>query len=110
MLSFLLELMRKQSYDNAAALNDWYDESILATYGLDSLDISSLLMQTGYLTIGDVRKDFDEIQYRLDFPDRKVQETFNRRLIEFYAGGEKSRESWSLVRMHREPEQLPDCP
>ncbi len=99
--SFLLELMRQQSYDHEAALNDWYDESIFAAYELDSLDITGMLWQTGYLTIKDIRNDGDETEYRLDFPDREVQETFNRRLIEFYAGKEKSRDAWSLVRKFR---------
>ena len=59
-----------------------------------------MLWQTGYLTIKDIRND-DETEYRLDFPDKEVQETFNRRLIEFYAGKEKSRDAWSLVRQFR---------
>ena len=99
--SFLLELMRKQSYDHEAALNDWYDESIFAAYELDNLNITGMLWQTGYLTIKDIRNDYDELQYKLDFPDKEVQETFNRRLIEFYAGEEKSRDAWSLVRKFR---------
>ncbi len=99
--SFLLEQMRKQSYDHEAALDCWYDESVFAAYELDRLDITGLLWQTGYLTIKDVRMDGDELQYRLDFPDREVQETFNRRLIEFYAGNEKSTEAWSLARQFR---------
>ncbi len=99
--SFLLELMREQSYDHEAALNDWYDESIFAAYELDSLDITGMLWQTGYLTIKDIRRDDDETEYRLDFPDREVQETFNRRLIEFYAGKERSRDAWSLARKFR---------
>ena len=99
--SFLLELMRKQSYDHEAALNDWYDESVFAAYELNRLDITGLLWQTGYLTIKDVRRNGVEREYSLDFPDREVQETFNRRLIEFYAGTEKSSEAWSLTRQFR---------
>ena len=60
-----------------------------------------MLWQTGYLTIKDIRRDDDETEYRLDFPDKEVQETFNRRLIEFYAGKKRSREAWSLVRKFR---------
>ena len=93
--------MRQQAYDHEAALNDWYDESIFAAYELDCLDITGMLWQTGYLTIKDVRRDGDETEYRLDFPDKEVQETFNRRLIEFFAGKERSREAWSLVRKFR---------
>ncbi len=96
--SFLLELMRSRSYDHEAALNDWYDESVFAAYELERLDITGLLWQTGYLTIKDVQSDGFDMQYRLDFPDREVQETFNRRLIEFYAGEDNSREAWSCAR------------
>jgi len=96
--SFLLELMGKRAYDHEAALNDWYDESVFAAYELERLDITGMLWQTGYLTIKDVQSDGFDMQYRLDFPDREVQETFNRRLIEFYAGEESSREAWSCAR------------
>ena len=64
-----------------------------AAYELERLDITGLLRQTGYLTIKDVQSDGFDTQYRLDFPDREVQETFNRRLIEFYAGEDNSREA-----------------
>ncbi|MBR6059741.1 MAG: AAA family ATPase, partial [Victivallales bacterium] len=96
--SFLLELMRRQAYDHEAALNDWYDESVFSAYELDRLDITGLLWQTGYLTIKDIQNDGFDMLYRLDFPDREVQETFNRRLIEFYAGEENSRDAWSFAR------------
>ena len=87
--SFLLELMRKQSYDHEAALNDWYDESIFSAYELDSLDITGLLWQTGYLTIKEIRQEITGIQYRLDFPDQEVKQTFMTRLLEYYASVEK---------------------
>jgi Protein of unknown function (DUF1703)./Predicted AAA-ATPase. len=84
--SFLLELMRKQSYDYEAALKMWYGESIFAAYELEKLDITGLLWQTGYLTIKDIREDAFGMLYRLDFPDREVQSTFTSRLIKTYAG------------------------
>ena len=99
--TFLLELMGKQAYEPEKAFNDWYDESVFSAYEIQRLDITGLLWQTGYLTIKDVRRDADECQYRLDFPDREVRETFNRRLIEFFAGADRSREAVSLVRQFR---------
>ena len=45
-----------------------------------------------------MQSDGLDMLYRLDFPDREVQETFNRRLIEFYAGENNSREAWSCAR------------
>ncbi len=84
--SFLLDLMRRQSYDHEAALKEWYGEGVFSAYELDSLDITGLLWQTGYLTIKDIRQGIAGTRYRLDFPDREVRETFMNRLLEFYAG------------------------
>ena len=95
--SFLLRLMQDKSYTPEDALTRWYNERIFAAYELDRLDITGLLWQTGYLTIKEIRRDDDELQYRLDFPDREVQETFSQRLIEFYAGEKASDEASDLV-------------
>ena len=96
---FLLKLMEKQAYDHESALNKWYGESIFSSYELDHLDITGMLWQTGYLTIKDVSKDEYGMLYRLDFPDKEVQATFNGRLIEFYAGEGRGNEILSQLRM-----------
>ena len=84
--SFLLDLMAKQGYDHEAALNEWYSEGIFSAYELDHLDITGMLWQTGYLTIKEIRRGITGMQYRLDFPDMEVRQTFMNRLLEFYAG------------------------
>ena len=84
--SFLVKLMEKRAYDHEAALKDWHDEGIFAAYELDRLDITGMLWQTGYLTIKDVRRGITGTQYRLDFPDQEVKQTFMGRLLELYAG------------------------
>jgi hypothetical protein len=99
--SFLLKLMGDKAYSPETALTRWYNERIFAAYELDKLDITGLLWQTGYLTIKDVRKDDDELQYRLDFPDREVQETFSQRLIDLYAGSACSDEASDLVQQFK---------
>ena len=97
--TFLLELMGKQAYDHEAALQKWYGESIFAAYELDRLDITGMLWQTGYLTIKDIDKDDYGMLYRLDFPDKEVQATFNGRLIEFYAEEGRGNEILAQMRM-----------
>ena len=82
--SFLLELMRKQSYNFEAALNGTYDESIFAAYELERLDITGLLWQTGYLTIKELVPGLRRMKYRLDFPDYEVEDTFMTRLLEYF--------------------------
>ncbi|MBP5639490.1 MAG: PD-(D/E)XK nuclease domain-containing protein, partial [Victivallales bacterium] len=81
---FLLKLSRNKAYDYEDALGKWYGEGIFSAYELDKLDITGLLWQTGYLTIKETRRGRSGLQYRLDFPDHEVAETFNLRLLEFY--------------------------
>ena len=84
--SFLLGLMRRESYDHEAALTKWYGENVFSSYELDRLDVTGLLWQTGYLTIKGVRRGITGMQYQLDFPDREVKQTFMGRLLEEYEG------------------------
>ncbi len=82
--SFLLKLARDREYDYEAALTRFYGESVFSAYELDRLDVTGLLWQTGYLTIKETRQGRSGLQYRLDFPDHEVAETFNMRLLEYY--------------------------
>jgi len=81
---FLLEQMKKRSYDFEAALNETYDEGIFAAYELDSLDLTGLLWQTGYLTIKELVPGLRKVKYRLGFPDYEVEDTFMNRLLEHF--------------------------
>ena len=97
--SFLLELMHRQSYDFEAALNSTYDEGIFSAYELDSLDITGLLWQTGYLTIRELVPGLRRVKYRLGFPDYEVEDTFMNRLLEHFcnvprATGENTMETF----------------
>ncbi|MBQ6472285.1 MAG: ATP-binding protein [Victivallales bacterium] len=82
--SFLLGLMRRQSYSLEAALNGTYDESVFAAYELDRLDVTGLLWQTGYLTIRELVPGLRRMKYRLGFPDYEVEDTFMTRLLEHF--------------------------
>ena len=89
MPSFLLKIAREKAYDYEAALSEWYDKSVFSAYELDQLDVTGLLWQTGYLTIKEVRQGRRGLQYRLDFPDMEVMDTFSMRLLEYYGKVEK---------------------
>ena len=111
MPSFLLKVARDQDYDYEAALTRFYDESIFSAYELDRLDITGLLWQTGYLTIKEVRREDEGLQYRLDFPDKEVQATFTEKVIEFLVGVKQGDEASSLARQLRtairKPQRIP---
>ena len=101
MPSFLLKVAQDQDYDYEAALTRFYDESVFSAYELDRLDITGLLWQTGYLTIKEVRREEEGLQYRLDFPDKEVQTTFTEKVIEFLVGIKQGDEASSLARQLR---------
>ena len=70
--TFLLEEMKKHrkfDFENAVTSSDLLDK-----YDLDNLDLTSLLFQTGYLTI----KEYDYLNdiIRLDYPNREVRTSF----------------------------------
>ena len=110
MPTFLLKVARDKDYDYEAALTRFYSESIFSAYELDRLDVTGLLWQTGYLTIKEVRKDVDGMLYRLDFPDKEVQETFTEKLLVFLVGDIKGDEASYLAREFRMTIRKDDLP
>ena len=70
--TFLLEEMKKHrkfDFENTVTSSD-----LLNKYDLDNLDLTSLLFQTGYLTVKEY--DFMEDIIRLDYPNREVRTSF----------------------------------
>ena len=83
---FLLELARDRYYDYEEELGKFHYENIFSAYDFDHLDITGLLWQTGYLTIKEVTTaPRGEDRYLLDFPDFEVADSFNLRILEYYA-------------------------
>jgi hypothetical protein len=83
--TFLIDLLKKYDYnldklDNYEAVEDDF-----STYEVGQLQVLPLLVQTGYLTIIKAFKKFDSLCYILDFPNREVRESFNRRLAQSYS-------------------------
>ena len=83
--TFLIDLLKKYDYnlnklDNYEAVEDDF-----STYEIEHLQVLPLLVQTGYLTITKAFKKFDSLCYILDFPNREVKESFNRRLAQSYS-------------------------
>ena len=62
------------------------DESVLGTYEPDRADLTTLLFQTGYLTITDMRVFGDERTYTLDFPNIEVRNSFLKEVVPAYTG------------------------
>jgi len=85
--TFLLQLMKKTSFDFEKALGMPVEETVFKSYELGSLDPMGLLWQTGYLTIKQVNtRRLGTARYLLGFPDFEVEQTFNTQLHACYTG------------------------
>lgn len=59
------------------------DGSIFESYDIENLGITSMLLQTGYLTIKDIETVGTRTKYILSYPNEEVKESF---LKHFLAG------------------------
>ena len=84
--TFLVDLLRKRPLD-FSRLD--ITEDRLEAYEPDRPDLTTLLYQTGYLTIAGCENLGGTRRYRLDFPNREVEESFLRRLAPAYTGQEQ---------------------
>ncbi len=82
--TFLFNIMKLQEFDIENALTQPVSEIAFSAYEVESINPLALLLQTGYLTIKDTKKFFDETQYFLDFPNFEVESAFETYLLDSY--------------------------
>ncbi|WP_083945061.1 ATP-binding protein, partial [Thiomicrospira microaerophila] len=80
--TFLIELIKKQSYFLPSLANLRVDEKLLNSFDIENLDLEVILYQSGYLTIGNVTQDEDDdIIYTLVIPNKEVKTSLNKYII-----------------------------
>lgn len=81
--TFLVELLQKSEYDLRTLLNGIEaPASSFAEYRMDANNPVPLIYQSGYLTIKDYDRRFNN--YLLDFPNDEVRYGFINFLVPFY--------------------------
>ena len=81
--TFLIDILKKHPL-NFASVD--ITEERLDIYEPDKPDITTLLYQTGYLTIKSCESFGHKRKYNLDFPNAEVKDSFLSRLIPAYSG------------------------
>lgn len=84
--SFLLELMKKSSFNLEEALSEPISGFAFDAYELPNINPLTLLLQTGYLTIGEAFEKYGDTVYRLRFPNLEVKGAFDTYLTSDYSG------------------------
>jgi hypothetical protein len=79
--SFLIKLMQQNSYFMPELEGLTVTDSSLASFDVDNIPLTTLLFQTGYLTIEKVQKIGTQYGYQLTYPNREVKASLNESLL-----------------------------
>jgi hypothetical protein len=87
--SFLVKLLRERKKDLREYERYPVGDYVLESYEIENLETTSLLFQTGYLTIKEKSIDRSgNIEYILAYPNKEVRDSFIRHLFSGYTGKE----------------------
>ena len=93
--TFLLEMLLERGV-SALALDDMLgSDELLSTFDVDHIATEALLFQTGYLTIRRAESRGGELYYRLGYPNREVQQSLNKSLLNHLTGNPSRRAAHS---------------
>jgi hypothetical protein len=84
--SWLIRLIKNQKINPLEFERIFGNNDLLSTFNIDHFDATSIMFQTGYLTIQQVKNHLDGIEYTLSYPNQEVRQAFSRQLLEQYSG------------------------
>lgn len=96
---YLLKILRKKDYDLKGLLGSTVNENKLKGSGVDIMDPTSLLYQSGYLTIK--QYDLKENLYSIGLPNFEVRTALFESLIPFYLGKDKELDPDRILKLFR---------
>ena len=79
--TFLIETLVSREVGSLALDNMLGSDELLSAFDVDHIATEALLFQTGYLTIHQTEQRGWEMYYRLSYPNREVQQSLNRSLL-----------------------------
>ncbi len=87
--SFLVELIEEKGYEIESLDGVEVSPAVFDSFDVETLEITSLLYQTGYLTIKDYNPDLDI--YALGYPNYEVERSFVESLSSAFTRKERSK-------------------
>ena len=99
--SFLVQLFKKGKYNLAGLENRVVREEILDSFELDSLSLETVMFQSGYLTIKEMKERRNRVEYVLNYPNLEVKMSFNSYILNYFVTqiGQKSEVENGLIDM-----------
>ena len=81
--TFLIEILKQKNYFLPNLENVAISESDLGSFDVDDIKIETLLFQTGYLTIKEVKTIFNQRIYQLTYPNLEVRTALNENIFKY---------------------------
>ncbi|MCP4149570.1 MAG: AAA family ATPase, partial [bacterium] len=79
--SFLIKMIKEKTVD-VKKIGSWeVGEYVLNSYDIENMDVVSLLFQTGYVSIKDIKNLKNTRKYRLAYPNLEVKDAFLKYLL-----------------------------
>jgi hypothetical protein len=80
--TFLIELIKTGNYFMPNLENIIIPDHVLNNFDVEKIRLTTLLFQTGYLTIKQVINDIDGCSYQLTYPNFEVKLSLNRHILD----------------------------
>jgi len=81
--AFLIEVLKEQKYYLPSLENIYMSETDLSSFDVDDIKLETLLFQTGYLTIQEVKTRFNQRMFKLGYPNLEVRTALNERIYRY---------------------------
>jgi len=94
--TFLIKLLLKRQYPIPKIERIVATDQLLGSFDVQQIEVETLLFQTGYLTIGSVRKVFDSSVYILVYPNYEVKRSLTDFILGYLTHNTQAREENKL--------------
>jgi hypothetical protein len=94
--AFLVTFIKERNFPIENFENIKANRLIFESFDIDSMEITSLLFQTGYLTIKKKTVTYDDTVYYLSYPNKEVRESFFYHLLKGFSDKDFV-ESWKYL-------------
>jgi len=83
--NFLVQLLRSNRMRTDALEQQIVSDSFFETFDIRyGIDVYLLLFQAGYLTVTELKETVEEVQYTIGYPNKEVQQSLLRNLIQAF--------------------------
>ncbi|MEA2049286.1 MAG: ATP-binding protein [Campylobacterota bacterium] len=86
--SFLINLIKKNNYFVPEFSNLIIEEKDINSFDIENLNLTTIMIQSGFLTIKEMKQKRDRFYYILDFPNKEVRLSFYDYILQRFSSND----------------------